>query len=523
MRIILTAGVAIAAILIGAVFLNEDTSQKQVENYARHIETVSSPEGAVDRLSACLRVPTVGDQSASNHVSDPAPFQRLHETLEDSFPAVYKALSIEKINEFSLLMTWKGSDSALRPIILMSHMDVVPALLGANWTHPPFSGTVADGYIWGRGALDTKVTLTAILEAVQELLISGFHPQRTIILAFGHDEEVGGEYGARQIVKELEKRGIEAELVLDEGGMILADGLRVGNTPLISGPLALIGTAEKGIQDWIIELKGIGGHSSVPPTGDGTSTAARMARILSRLESQQMSTRLAPPATDFLKALAPSVSLTPIRTVLNLADNGIVNPVLGQLVGQLGGREVGAMVRSTCAVVGISAGGIAHNVLPSSGQIRLNLRILPGDNENTVREYLKTIIQKESEHAIVKLADAPTYPASPVSPASGATWDLITRAVHESLGEVKGRQQRLTVVPYLVTGMTDSRWYGNSLVAAGRVYRFSPIRINREAGDASLFHGVNERVPVSDYVDAIRFYMRLIKLAAGSEEGTASS
>lgn len=496
----------------------------EVENYVRHVEKVSSPEGAVSRLAACLAVPTVCNQSAPNHVSDPAPFHRLHDTLQESFPAVYKTLSIEKINEFSMLMTWKGSDSQLRPMVLMSHMDVVPApSIGTNWTHPPFSGTVADGYIWGRGALDTKVTLTAILEAVQELILTGFKPQRTVILAFGHDEEVGGEYGAQQIAKELRKRGIEAELVLDEGGMILSDGLGVGSTSLVSGPVALIGTAEKGIQDWVIELQGVGGHSSVPPTGDGTSTAARMARILSRLESQQMSTRLAPPATNFFRALAPSISLSPVRTILDLADNGIVNPVLGQLVGQMGGRDIGAMVRSTCAVVGISAGGIAHNVLPQHGQIRLNLRTLPGDDEGTVREYLKTIIQKEDGHAVVKLAGTPTYPASPVSASTGATWDLISRAIHESLGEVKDGEQRLTVAPYLVTGMTDSRWYSNSPVAAGRVYRFSPIRINRKAGDAALFHGVDERVPVSDYLNSIQFYMRLIKLAAGTEEVSAKN
>lgn len=526
-------GAAIVAVILSAFVIKEDV-RSTPERYSRVPETVESPADAIDRLAKVLAIPTLANSSAPNHIGNPAPFQQLHTLLESEFPAAYRALKVEHINDYSLLMTWEGSDPSLRPLLLLSHLDVVPAPDGVanaprNWTHGPFTGTKADGFIWGRGALDTKVTLVGILEAVTQLLGQGFKPQRTVMLAFGHDEEVGGRYGAHAIASELSSRGIEAEMVLDEGGMVLQDGLgQKGSWIKVVGPIALVGTAEKGLQNWKVAVNGVAGHSSVPPTGQGTSVAARLGRVLNRLESELTVSTLQAPTTDFLKALGDLVRWRAVGAVLRLAEHPLVNPILAQLVAGSPMRELAAMVRTTVAVVGINAGGIAHNVLPAHGTITLNMRTLPGEDTASVKQYLDVVLQKEGKHATAQLLEASLSHAAHVTPARGPSYDLIVRAIQESLTPVsasgKGGSSRgsngvsLPVLPYLVTGMTDSRWYQE--VAPGRVFRFSPICLDRGAGDLDRIHGVDERISEEGYLGVVEFYMRFMRLGAGETPAT---
>ncbi len=146
--------------------------------------------------------------------------------------------------------------------MLLAHLDVVPAEItpAARWTHPPFAGEIADGFVWGRGALDDKIAAVSLLEAAEHLLATGFKPRRTIYLAFGHDEEVGGRQGAARIAAALGGRGVRAELVLDEG-LAITRGLLGG----IDRPVALVGVAEKGFADVAVTAQVTGGHSSMPP------------------------------------------------------------------------------------------------------------------------------------------------------------------------------------------------------------------------------------------------------------------
>ncbi|KAL4436962.1 hypothetical protein ABPG75_004101 [Micractinium tetrahymenae] len=478
---------------------------------------------APGRLAKALSFPTLASADApKNHVRNPAPFQQLHRHLEASFPTVYKRLrheraSLQGVNDFSILFTWPGSNRELRPVLIMSHMDVVPAPEGPayNWTHPPFGGVVADGYIWGRGALDVKVSLLQQLEAVSLLLDQGFQPKRTIHFAVGHDEEQGGAYGARAIAALLRSRGVELEIVLDEGGIILMDGLKAGAHQVVASPIALVGTSEKGYETWDIEVEGSGGHSSMPPT-DGFSVAARIARILATLDASPPTTRLGEPTTDFLKGLAPAVALAPARLALRHADNWVLNPVLGQLLGQAS-PEVASFVRTTCSVVGVQAGGIAENVLPNVGTITLNFRTLPGQNSTFVREYLQMVTRKEAAHVTLQPRGR-TDPAAPVAPSRGPHWRLLKQVILQTLRPQEG----LLVVPYLVGGMTDSRHYNE--LAGGRVYRFCPHRY--ALGDIKRVHGVDERIAVDDYLRGIGFYARFLEAASsdeGSEEAAAEA
>jgi len=179
------------------------------------------------------------------------------------YPLVHARLASEVVGDLSLLYTWPGADTAAAPVVLMGHFDVVPVVPGteSRWTHDPFSGKVADGFIWGRGTLDDKVTVIAVLDAVEHLLRHGHTPTRTIYLAFGHDEEVGGEGGAGRIAERYRQRGLaRPALVLDEGGALFEGGF-----PGLASPVALVGIAEKGFLSLELKVSGDGGHSSTPP------------------------------------------------------------------------------------------------------------------------------------------------------------------------------------------------------------------------------------------------------------------
>jgi len=190
-------------------------------------------------------------------------FVAFHTYLEKTFPQVYAKLDHETVGANNLLFTWRGTDPSLKPILLLGHQDVVPIEEGTenNWTHPPFSGQIADGFIWGRGTLDDKMTVIAVLESVDLLLAKGFQPKRNVILAFGQDEEVGGLEGAEKIAQLLRSRGVQAEFVTDEGGF-----LSLGMMPGVRAPVAMIGTSEKGYLSLELTVETAGGHSSVPPS-----------------------------------------------------------------------------------------------------------------------------------------------------------------------------------------------------------------------------------------------------------------
>src|SRR5690606_26988317 len=211
---------------------------------SRQIQVAPAPVREVDaeavaaRLAEALRIPTIVTSPDPAQL-DPAPFRAFADWLAASYPRLHGALARERVSEHSLLYTWPGSDPALAPLLLLAHQDVVPAADPERWTHPPFGGTIADGYVWGRGAIDDKGPLVAICEAIELLLAEGFAPRRTVMLAFGHDEEVGGPHGAVAMAALLAERGVRPALVLDEGFALLD----VGTLPGLPGPVAPIGVA----------------------------------------------------------------------------------------------------------------------------------------------------------------------------------------------------------------------------------------------------------------------------------------
>ncbi|HMF56253.1 MAG TPA: M20/M25/M40 family metallo-hydrolase, partial [Pyrinomonadaceae bacterium] len=308
-RIFLLLLLLVAALLIYLVVNTFRHPSKQIG--VQPAQDVSVDDGALaSHLAQAIRFQTVS-------TSDPAQvkteeFLNLHRFIEETYPNVHTKLTRELVADYSLLYTWKGSDQSLKPMLLAGHQDVVPIEPGteSRWTHPPFDGQIADGYVWGRGSLDDKCTMIGVLEAVEMLLREGYQPRRTIYLAFGHDEELGGPHGAPAIAELLRTRGVELESVLDEGGAI-TEGFIKG----LSKPAALVGTGEKGFMSVQLSVETEGGHSSAPPpqTAVGIVSAA-----VARLEGNQMPARIDGATQAMLDYLGPEMNFPQRIALANL-------------------------------------------------------------------------------------------------------------------------------------------------------------------------------------------------------------
>jgi len=440
--------------------------------------------GAVARLAGALQFRTISyDESASP--SD-AEFVRFHEYLKTRFPKLHARLKREITNGSSLLYTWQGSDTTLAPILLMAHQDVVPVEAESSWTEPPFAGHVAGGYVWGRGALDDKGNLMAILEAVEQLIAANVTPRRTIYLAFGHDEEVGGPNGAARTAALLASRGVHLQYVLDEGGAITT-----GLVPGISGPVALVGIAEKGYVSLELTAHAQGGHSSMPPPATAIGI---LGEAVTELEQDQMPRRISGATAAMLDYIGPEMAFS--RRVA-LGNRWLLSGVIER---QFGATPSGnAMLRTTTAPTILSA-GVKDNVLPSSARAIVNFRILPGDSIAGVLAHARAAID-DPRVTIRVIAESAVEP-SPVSPDSSQSFLTMERTLRQVAPGV-------IVTPWLVVGGTDSRHF-DKLTA--NVYRGGALAVT--ATDLERIHGTNERVAISDYARNIAFYIQLIRNSA---------
>ena len=340
----------------------------------------TEPDGQafLDHLAEAIRIRTVsyGDRDR-NH---PGPFYELHAFLRDTYPlTTQKHCTVEAVNDLSLLITWKGSDADLHPIVLMAHMDTVPVEEGTetDWEVDPFSGEIVDGELWGRGTLDDKGPLIAIMEAVEHLLREGFEPKRTVLLAFGHDEELGGLQGAQHTAELLRNRGVRPWFVLDEAGWVLDE-----IAPLTDEPVALVATSEKGYLDLELSAVGVGGHSSMPPASTAIGT---LAIALQRLEANPLPTHIEVLKPQFA-ALASR--LGPILRLM-LTNLRLTGPIVGRQL--LKDPMTAATIRTTTAVTMVS-GGVKPNVLPQEAHAVVNFRLLPGDTIESVTAHVERVV-----------------------------------------------------------------------------------------------------------------------------------
>ena len=445
---------------------------------------ISVASDAPQRLARAIQFETVTKRDPA--ALDSAAYRNLYRYLETAFPAVHDTLTVTSVNDLSRLYTWRGTDPSKAPIVLMAHVDVVPVEPGTRgeWTHPPYSGAVADGFVWGRGALDDKTSAVALLEALSTLLDAGTRPERTVHVAIGHDEEVGGPNGAQAIAERITGDGTSPAMVVDEGGAITEGAL-----PGLDRPLAVVGIAEKGYLSIELQVEAPGGHSSAPP--DSTSIEV-MNAALGRLLDNPLQSRLDGVTGRMLDYVAPEMGL-PMR--LALANRWLTAPGIKWALNRKPATK--AAIRTVQVPTRLDA-GVKDNVVPSSARATINYRILPSQSVDAVLRHVRATLGDLPVTIETGQASEPT----PVSDTDGQPFRVLQRTIREVTSD------SVVVAPYLVPGATDSRHYAD---ATDHVYRFLPYTLSSE--DRSRLHGTNERISIQDYRTVVRFYVQLLRNA----------
>ena len=484
---VVMAVLALVALLVAAVAFNtlrQGSRQVDVPPFAL---MAIDEKAAGESLAAAVRAKTVS--SATDAALNADQFEVLHAHLRARYPKLHAAMKREVVAGLSLLYTWPGSDPAAKPILLMAHQDVVPVAPGTekDWQAEPFAGTLRDGFVWGRGAWDDKANLISQMEAIELLANAGFKPKRTIYLAFGADEEVGGLRGAKAIAKLLADRQVKLDFVIDEG-LLITEGVLPG----LKAPAAIIGVAEKGFMSVALGVGATPGHSSMPPP-QGTSAIAMMSAALGRLDTNQFPARIQGVAREMFETVAPEMSGFGRVALSNL---WLFGPVVRKQLEA--GASTNAMMHTTTALTIVNAGN-KENVLPGRAEATVNFRLLPGDTQASVMDHVKRTVA--NERVDVKVLPGATEP-SKVAPTDSASYRLIERTVRELFpGTI--------VAPGLMIGGTDSQHFE---LVADHIFKFSPVRAKAE--DLPRFHGTNERISTANLAELIRFYHRLVSQAA---------
>jgi carboxypeptidase PM20D1 len=435
---------------------------------------------SVSNLAKAITFPTISN--AINLPIDTIAFKGYLSFLSEAYPLIHSKLKKETFSCFSQLYTWEGKNTTLKPVILTAHMDVVPAVGVDSWTHPPFSGANDGTYIWGRGTLDDKAEMISILEAVERLLSENYQPERTIYLAFGHDEEIMGVNGAAVIAAALKDRGVEAEFVLDEGSFVI-----VGLVPMISSPVALVGTSEKGYLSAGITVEMEGGHSAYP---EKETAITVLTKALNSISDNQMDARISEPVNDFIRYIGPEM---PFYAKAIFANRWLFNGIILNIY--KGSRTSNALVRTTTVPTILNA-GVKDNVIPTKAEAVINFRILPGETSSDVMRHLKTVIA--DDRVKTSMLEGFNEP-SPVSPVDVYGFKSILKTIRQVYPEA-------LVAPTLMIAASDSRKYIN---VCKNIYNFAPIVVYPE--DLARTHGIDERNKIEDFTRGIGFYYLLIK------------
>lgn len=441
------------------------------------VATSLPSENILAALSAAIACPTIADGQHEDA------FPLLHEVLQEHFPQVFASCEFVDMPHHALLLRWPGANGTnLPPAVILAHQDVVPVAADDEWVHPPFSGTIADGQVWGRGAIDNKGALIGILGALEGLLRQGFSPQRDVWFSFGSDEEVMG-VTAQAAVEVLQQREVEPWFVLDEGGAIVTEAL-----PNITVPIALVGVAEKGNATLMVTASGQGGHASMPPSSGAT---ALLAQAISRIESHPFPASMSAATVEMLERVAPYAS-GPMSALLR--RTGSMRSALAKVFARLS-PETAAMVRTTMAFTQLEASPAA-NVLATSAKATINMRLAPGHRLTAAVQQIRRTINDPENIAVDVIAGDE---ASPVSPFNNDAFALLERVTKQVAPEV-------VPVPFIVLAATDSRHFHQHWP---NVYRFNPQRMDAETRQG--IHNVNESLSVRSVLEGVQWYSTLLE------------
>ncbi len=480
----LLLGLLGVVLVVGALMVLRTTQLPAPEA----ITADAAPPGAdpmvvAQHLSQAIKFQTISYGDGVKEKERNAAIAEFREWMDRTYPNLFEAAPQELVGE-SLLFTWRGTNPNLSPVLVMHHMDVVPVVPGSekDWEHAPFSGDIADGFVWGRGAIDDKSSLIAMLEAGERIAMSGYQPERTIMFALGQDEEVGGAQGNGAIAKALMGRGVRFHWVLDEGSPVM-------NVPYpgVRRPMALVGIGEKGYLTLELTAHGTGGHSA-RPTAD--LALPRLGTAINNLLSHPFESDIDSIQQAKLDILTP---FAPLMERVTLANLWLTKPLV---LGKLSESPANAAVLHTTISPTMLQAGIKDNVIPPTASAKINFRLHQRDSIESVIAHVKAAINDPK----VDVTEVPGFrhEASRLVALDDPAYEYVSQKIKESFA--------VPVAPELMTGATDSTHYAD---IAEAVLRFRPFPAEPE--DLVRVHGTNERIAVDDLGRAVGFYMRLLR------------
>ncbi len=473
LALIPAALVIFVAVLVIRAAAFKPKKQPELDSY----EVSFDKDKAASDLAELVRCKTVSYRDAS--LEDDAEFEKLIALLPSLYPNVNRVCEFTRFPDRGILFRWAGK-SADAPAVMMAHYDVVPVNEDL-WDTPAFEGIIKDGFIIGRGTLDTKVTFSGILFAANHLISEGFVPENDIYFAFSGGEEVNG-LGAVRIVDYFEEKGITPALVIDEGGAVVENVF-----PGVKAPCGLIGIAEKGMMDVKYTVKSQGGHASAPKPG---APIDRLASACRRMVENPFKLKLTAPAAEMFDTLGRYSSFVYKIIFSNIK---LFLPVL-DMICKKGGGEMNALMRTTVAFTQ-AQGSSATNVIPPEASLVSNIRLNPADDMESALEYIKNTVGDEHVEVTCMHGMNP----SRISRTDCEGFDRVASAVASTW---KG----CIVAPYLMVQCSDSRHWGR---ISDRVYRFSAMDLTSE--ERASIHGNNEKIRIDALGRTVEFYIRLMK------------
>ncbi|MBI4574674.1 MAG: M20/M25/M40 family metallo-hydrolase [Planctomycetes bacterium] len=372
------------------------------------------------------------------------------------------------------------------PLLLTSHIDVVPAD-PARWTRPPFSGDVADGAVWGRGALDMKSMTAYGLSAMLLAARERWRPRRDLLFAAVADEEDGGEHGMGYLVREHPDR-VRAEFALNEVG---------GFTFWVEGErLYPVQVAQKGFAWLRLGATGSPGHGAVPREDNAL---VRLAEAVARLGRATLTRRHVPEVDAFLREMARSLPFPRSAVLGAVRLPGLGDWLLPRVApDRERARLLAAALHDTVSPT-IFQAGFKSNVIPGEAWAVLDGRFLPGSSAEALAEEVRRVVGPGFDVTVERQGPPTVY--SPDTP--------LFRTIRTVVEE---RDPGARVVPYMVVGFTDSFWLDRLGVTT---YGFAPVRLPRDVAFASLYHGIDERIPVEGFRWGLGAFLEVVERFAG--------
>ena len=443
-----------------------------------------------ERLGGAVKIKSISYDPSKQERTE---LVKLIKYINETYPSIRRSKFISRyeVNDLSLVYRVEGTEMTKNPYIICAHLDVVPEGITDEWEHDPFLGDIIeeDGekFVYGRGAVDVKNVAFGILETLEYLAENEKQPKRTFYVAFGHDEEVGGENGAGKIKLKmqqlLETHEEKLDFILDEGTFVVK-----GMFPGVNAPLILISVGEKGWATLDVTVKGKQMHSSIPPK---ETTIGALAKAITNLEDNRQPSRFGlGPEYDTVRYAAAH---TTFGYKIAMGNLWLFSSILSS---KLSNEKVTDAMQRTTTAVTVVRGGLKENIIPGEATAVINHRIHPADTMEDVLEHDKSVIDDDRVNLTVRRVFEPPKISSYSN--DFVPFQIIANSALDVYPEGK-------VIPSLLVGSTDTKHYVD---LCDSIYRFSPTFMLPK--DVNRFHGIDERIGVDTYNKVNNLSARLL-------------